>query len=36
VSNSTSIRLSPRRYATHTEESTSISRHREGLAAFGS
>lgn len=36
VSSSTSIRLSPRKYAIHTEESTSISRHRAGLAAFGS
>ncbi len=36
VSRSTSIRFSPRKYAIHTEESTSISRHRGGLAAFGS
>jgi hypothetical protein len=28
--------LSPRRYAIHTEESTSISSYRDGLAALGS
>ena len=32
----TSTRLSPRRYAIHTEESTSMLRHRGGLTALGS
>jgi len=36
VSSVTSARLSPRRYAIHTEESTSISSYRDGLAALGS
>jgi IS66 Orf2 like protein len=35
-SSATSTKLSPRRYAIHTEESTSMSRHRGGLAALGS
>jgi hypothetical protein len=35
-STATSTRSSPRRYAIHTEESTSTSRHRGGLAALGS
>jgi hypothetical protein len=36
VSSATSTRSSPRRYAIHTEESTSMSHHRGGLAALGS
>jgi len=36
VSSATSIKLSPRKYDTHTEESTSMSCHRCGLTALGS
>ena len=36
VSSVTSSRLSPHRYAIHTEESTSMLRHRGGLTALGS